>query len=94
MIHFLALKIRVMMCDNRRHARMEKSKRRNVCEETRDFNTSWVDSFTFTADETVLPVCLICGDCLLLFVIDLFISVYFLLILSLFFCGKKAQMAL
>jgi len=41
---------------------MENSKKRKVSEENRTFNATWADSFAFTADETGLPVCLICNE--------------------------------
>lgn len=41
---------------------MENSKKRKVSEENRTFNGTWADSFAFTADETGLPVCLICNE--------------------------------
>uniref|UniRef100_A0A8D2J826 Uncharacterized protein n=1 Tax=Varanus komodoensis TaxID=61221 RepID=A0A8D2J826_VARKO len=41
---------------------MDKTKKRKISEENRMFNGTWVDSFAFTADETGLPVCLICGE--------------------------------
>jgi len=41
---------------------MENSKKRKASEENRTFNATWADSFAFTADETGLPVCLICNQ--------------------------------
>ena len=41
---------------------MENSKKRKVSEKNRMFNATWADSFAFTADETGLPVCLICYE--------------------------------
>ncbi len=40
---------------------MDKSKKRKASDENRTFNASWTDSSAFTADETGLPVCLICS---------------------------------
>lgn len=33
-----------------------------MSEENRTFNATWAESFSFTADETGLPVCLICNE--------------------------------
>lgn len=41
---------------------MKKSKRRKASENNRTINATWVDSFAFTADETLSAVCLICSD--------------------------------
>ncbi|XP_023815961.1 general transcription factor II-I repeat domain-containing protein 2 [Oryzias latipes] len=38
--------------------------KRKISEDNRTFNATWADSFAFTADETGLPVCLICGEIL------------------------------
>lgn len=41
---------------------MDKSKKGKISEDNRMFNATWADSFASTADETGLPVCLICGE--------------------------------
>lgn len=41
---------------------MDKSKKWKFSEDNRMFNATWADSFAVTADETGLPVCLICGE--------------------------------
>ena len=41
---------------------MDKSKKRKVAEENRDFNSAWTDSFAFSTTDAGLPICLICGE--------------------------------
>lgn len=71
MLHFLSIIINVTTIGSGRdflnfltpgRPTMDKSKKRKVSEENKMFNDTWADSFAFTADETVLPVCLICNE--------------------------------